>query len=214
MIRRSGALRADDPHRKEGKPVGDDSYVVFDVETPNSRNDRISAIGLVLVENGEQTTHFYSLVNPETSFDAFNIRLTGITPRMVRDQLSFPLLWELLRPLMEKGILCAHNAPFDLGVLGCCLRDYGIAWEPCRSYVCTCQMGRRLLPQAPNHRLNTLAEMLGLPLQHHNALSDSRACAGLLQYYRNMTDIRQFQRSYDFRELRTRSPREMDGAAE
>ncbi len=190
--------------------MNDDTYVVFDVETPNSRNNRMSAIGLVLVENGQQTTSFYTLVNPETGFDAFNIQLTGITPRMVRNQPNFPLVWELLRPLMEKGILCAHNAPFDLSVLGCCLRDYDIEWEPCRSYVCTCQIGRRLLPQAKDHKLNTLAEMMNLPLQHHNALSDTRACAGLLQYYRNMADLSQFRRIFDFREMRSLRPWELN----
>ena len=178
-------------------------YVVFDVETPNSRNDRMSAIGLVVVEDGEQTTNFYTLVNPEAPFDAFNISLTGITPRMVRNQPTFPVLWELLRPLLERGILCAHNAPFDLGVLGRCLKDYGIEWTPRREYVCTCQMGRRLIPSAPNHRLDTLASLLDLPLQHHNALSDAKACAGLLQYYLGENDLSVFKREYDFTALRS-----------
>lgn len=175
-----------------------DTYVAFDVETPNSRNDRMSAIGVVVVENGEQTLNFYSLVNPEEPFDAFNIQLTGITPRMIRNQPTFPVLWELLRPLLDRGILCAHNAVFDLGVLGKCLRDYGIDWKPAAEYVCTCQMGRKLLPQAENHRLNTLAELLDLPLQHHNALSDTKACAGLLQYYLSQTDLTPFYKQYTF----------------
>ena len=175
-----------------------DTYVAFDVETPNSRNDRMSAIGVVVVEDGEQTMNFYSLVNPEEPFDAFNIQLTGITPRMVRNQPTFPVLWELLRPLLDGGILCAHNAVFDLGVLGKCLRDYGIDWKPAAEYVCTCQMGRKLLPQAENHRLNTLAELLDLPLQHHNALSDTKACAGLLQYYLSQTDLTPFYKIYRF----------------
>ena len=181
-----------------------ETYAVFDVETPNSRNDRMSAIGLSLLEDGVETRHFYTLVDPETEFDAFNIQLTGITPRMVRGQPTFPVLWELLRPLLERGILCAHNAPFDLGVLGRCLRDYGLDWGPCRDYVCTCQIGRRLLPEAPNHRLNTLAALLDLPLQHHNALSDARACAGLLRFYLDQCDLTPFRRVYDFRSLCTR----------
>lgn len=180
-----------------------DTYVAFDVETPNFRNDRMSAIGVVIIEDGEQTTSFYSLVNPETHFDSFNIQLTGITPRMVLNQPTFPVLWELLRPLLDRGVLCAHNAPFDLSVLGRCLLDYGITWKPEAEYVCTCQMGRRLLPDAPNHRLNTLAELLGIPLQHHNALSDTRACAGLLQYYQTRAALSKFHRSYCFQDLRT-----------
>ena len=109
-----------------------------------------------------------------------------------------PVLWELLRPLLDKGVLCAHNAVFDLGVLGKCLRDYGIEWKSSAEYVCTCQIGRKLLPQAENHRLNTLAELLDLPLQHHNALSDTKACVGLLQYYLSQIDLTPFYKQYTF----------------
>ena len=175
-----------------------DTYVAFDVETPNHRNDRMSAIGVVVVEDGEQTQHLYTLVDPECGFDAFNIQLTGITPRMVRSQPTFPALWELLRPMLEKGVLCAHNAVFDLGVLSRCLHDYGIEWKARADYVCTCQIGRRLIPEAPNHKLNTLADLLRIPLQHHNALSDARACAALLQYYRGRADLTGYQKKYDF----------------
>ena len=174
------------------------TYVAFDVETPNFKNDRISAIGVVVIENAEQTTSFYSLVNPEAAFDSFNIRLTGITPRMVRNQPTFPILWELLRPLLDRGVLCAHNAVFDLGVLKQCLRSYGIDWKPKAEYVCTCQMGRRLLPELPNHRLDTLASHFALPLQHHNALSDAKACAGLLQYYQARAELIPFYKTYTF----------------
>ena len=38
-------------------------YIVFDVETPNFRNDRISAIGITVAEDGAIIDHFYSLVN-------------------------------------------------------------------------------------------------------------------------------------------------------
>lgn len=60
------------------------SYVVFDVETPNHRNDRISAIGITVVRNGAIAGDFYSLVDPETDFDYFNTRLTGISEKLVR----------------------------------------------------------------------------------------------------------------------------------
>ena len=182
------------------------TYVAFDVETPNFRNDRMSAIGVCLVEEGEITREFYSLVNPECSFDAFNIRLTEITPAMVRNQPTFPLIWELIRPMMERGVLLAHNAPFDLGVLGRCLADYGIDWKPAVRYACTCQMGRRLLPELPHHRLNDLCEHFSLPLRHHNALSDTRACALLLGCYLRLgADPDAFCRSSAFGEAGGRS---------
>ena len=177
-----------------------DRYIAFDVETPNCANNRMSAIGLAVVQDGEITEEFYSLVNPEAHFDRFNINLTGITPEMAAEAPAFPELWEELEPLMDSGLLVAHNAPFDMSVLAKCLRDYGIRWHPRVEYVCTCRMGRRLLPGLPNHRLNTLCDYLELDLDHHHAGSDSRACGGILLHcLRNGADIGSFVRVYDMR---------------
>ncbi len=42
---------------------------------------------------------------------------------------------------------------------------------------------RRLFPEFPNHRLNTVCENLNIQLDHHHdALEDSRACAEILLY--------------------------------
>ena len=99
-------------------------YIVFDVETPNRNNNRISAIGITIIENGSITNTFYSLVNPDTTFDKFNIKLTGISPDMVKDKPNFPELWPTIKPLMDDGILVAHNATFDMSVLYNCLKHY------------------------------------------------------------------------------------------
>ena len=50
-------------------------FIVFDVETPNHLSDRMRAIGITVIEDGTIKDGFYSLVNPETYFDYFNIRL-------------------------------------------------------------------------------------------------------------------------------------------
>ena len=67
-------------------------YIVFDVETPNAANNRMSAIGLTVVEDGEILRELYTLVNPEASFDPFNIALTGISSASVRGKPTFPAL--------------------------------------------------------------------------------------------------------------------------
>ena len=104
-------------------------YIVFDTETPNSRNNRISAIGISVVEDGVITREFATLVNPEAHFDPFNIQLTGITTEAVEAAPTFPALWQELEPLFDSGMLVAHNAPFDMGVLAKCLDAYGIRWH-------------------------------------------------------------------------------------
>ena len=108
-------------------------YIAFDVETPNYANDRISSIGITIVENGTVVDEFYSLVNPEVHFDPFNIQLTGITPQLVANQPTFSQLWGKILPIMGSGLLVAHNAPFDMGVLAQCLNEIGRA--SCRERV-------------------------------------------------------------------------------
>ena len=181
-------------------------YIAFDVETPNYANNRMSAIGVNVIEDGTIVDEFYSLVNPEARFDRFNIDLTGITPEAVADAPTFPELWRELEPLMSSGLLIAHNAPFDMSVLAKCLLDYGVRWHPTAHYACTCQMGRRLLPELPNHKLNTICDYLGVELDHHHAGSDSRACAEiLLHYLDDGASIRRYIRTYDLLRLRTAS---------
>ena len=155
-------------------------YIAFDVETPNYRNNRMSALGITVVENGFITEDHSFLINPRCGFNYFNIQLTGITPQLVKDAPCFPELWPRLEPIFDSGVLIAHNAPFDMSVLAACLHDYDISWKPEVPYACTCRMSRKLFPDLPNHRLNTLCAHLGIELDHHNAASDSRACAELL----------------------------------
>ena len=100
---------------------------------------------------------------------------------------------------MSSGLLVAHNAVFDLGVLKKCLDYYEIDWKPYARYLCTVQMGRRILP-GMSHKLNTLCDYYGIALNHHQAESDSHACAEiLLRYLESGADVRQHIRTYSFR---------------
>ena len=92
-------------------------FIVFDVETPNRYNNRMSAIGIDVIEDGVIVGEYYSLVNPEQPFDYFNTRLTGISAETVAGSPTFPELWDEIEPLMSSGLLVAHNAIFDMNVL-------------------------------------------------------------------------------------------------
>ena len=165
-------------------------FIAFDVETPNHLSDRMSAIGITVIEDGTIKDELYSLINPETYFDYFNTRLTGISEETVWDAPTFPELWPEIEPLMSGGLLVAHNAVFDMGVLKKCLQYYEIDWKPYVRYICTVQMGRRILP-GMSHKLDVLCDYYGIELDHHQAASDSRACAKiLLRYLEQGADIR------------------------
>ena len=176
-----------------------DRYIAFDVETPNRLNHRMSAIGVTVVEDGAVAETFYSLVDPETDFDPFNTWLTGIDEDAVRGAPTFPMLWPELRPLLDGGVLVAHNAAFDLGVLRRCLDAYDLTWKRSVPYLCTVQMGRRLLP-GMSHKLDALCAYYAIPLTHHHAGSDSSACAQiLLRYLEGGADPGAFLKSYSLR---------------
>lgn len=170
-------------------------FVVFDVETPNRLSNRMSAIGITVIEDGVIVNEYYSLVDPEQPFDYFNTRLTGISEETVAGAPTFPELWTRIEPLMSSGLLAAHNASFDMSVLKKCLRDYEIEWKPYVRYLCTVQMSRRLLPGI-SHKLNDLCDYFGICLNHHQADSDSRACAEILLHCIDAgADVRQFIRT-------------------
>ena len=128
-------------------------------------------------------------MNPERRFDRFNIALTGITPEMVADKPTFPELWREIGPLMDSGLLIAHNAPFDMSVLAKCLRDYGIFFHRQVPYACTCQMSRRLLPQLPNHRLDTLCRLYG-DMEEKKWLDNQEVCLLLKVSPRTLQTLR------------------------
>ena len=174
-------------------------YAVFDVETPNAKNDRMSSIGALVVEGGKITEEFYTLVNPETYFNDFNVALTGITPASVKNAPTFPEVFVKLKSLFDGAILVAHNAPFDMSVLSKCLSAYGILWCDSVEYACTCKMARRILPELPSKKLNCLCDYFGIELDHHNALSDARAAAKiLLEYEKRGFPAEKFTTKYFF----------------
>lgn len=153
--------------------------VVFDVETPNFSNDRICAIGISVIENEEIVSSYHYLVNPECGFDQRNIHIHGITPWDVIKAPAFPEIWETIGPLFRSNLVAAHNAMFDLAVLRKTLQAYGIQEETIR-YVDTLAMARAMIKETRNHQLPTLCAWFDIPLDHHNAGSDSAACAEIL----------------------------------
>ena len=173
------------------------TYVVFDVETPNKRNNRMSAIGISVIEENRIVDSFYSLVNPETHFDTFNVQLTGISEQDVLHKANFKELWPILKSYFERGILVAHNAKFDMSVLASCLKAYEIEWKKEAEYVCTLDIAYRAFRNIENRKLNTICNYLNIDLDHHNAESDALACAKIMLYYMQKGfNINRFVKTY------------------
>ena len=157
------------------------TYTVVDVETANRANDSICSIGLVRVVDGFIADEFYSLVNPEDYFDMGNISIHGITPNMVANAPTFGELYPELKQYLERTVIVAHNARFDLGVLRKNLLRYGIAAHE-YPYACTVVLGRKAFPELKRHNLAALSHYLDISLEHHHhALDDAKAAQEIFE---------------------------------
>jgi len=159
-------------------------FVVFDVETPNSKQNRICQIGYVRysTDSYQPTTESNSLlINPEAPFDEICCGIHGIHPVDILAKPTFAEIWEDgLGALFSDSVLVAHNALFDLSVLSKTLDHYGIAM-PDVEYIDTLQLSRSFYPSLPDHRLPTVVNYLGYDLgRHHDAASDAEGAFNIM----------------------------------
>lgn len=147
-----------------------------DIETPNHRNDCISSIGIINVDDQGEVISRYYLVDPEATFDLFNINLTGITPEMVVDQPNFKQLWPKIEKYFINSLVVAHNAIFDVSIIVSCLKRYQIP-VPKIVYTCTYRIARSLKIPSKSFKLNDLSRYYNIELKnHHHAMDDTKAC--------------------------------------
>lgn len=153
------------------------NFVAIDFETANRKRDRACSLGLAVVRDGKIVDQYSSLVKPcELAFDDDLIAIHGITPEAVKDAPTLVDIWGEIERRCGNHTMIAHNAAFDIGVLSACAPDDDGSWLP-TTYLCTSRGAKSLLPGLPNHKLHTLANLFGLHLEHHDALSDAIACA-------------------------------------
>lgn len=180
-----------------------DLITFFDVETPNTHNDRICSIGIVQTDlEGSVVDSTSLLIDPESRFDEINMRLTGISPVDVRGEMTFPEAWdELLADYLNGPLVVAHNARFDLCVLTKTLKAYGMR-EPVFDYACTQRMSMALLPDIRCYKLPEVCSALGLEMgRHHRAQSDADACKNVFWKLSDLADdLRPFFRVYRYEE--------------
>lgn len=63
-----------------------------------------------------------------------------------------------------------------MAVLRNCIWEYHLS-KPNFKTACTVQIARKVWPQLPNHKLNTLGEFFKIQFKHHDALDDAKVCA-------------------------------------
>jgi DNA polymerase-3 subunit epsilon len=153
-------------------------FVAIDFETADHGRDSACAIGLVRVDDGIITERVHRFIRPPRDEFVFTY-IHGITWDDVAGEPAFGPVWSEIQPLLEGvDFLAAHNVPFDRGVLGACCASAGLPAPELR-WRCTVQLSRRVLGIRPAN-LRHVCDTLGIPLRHHEALSDAEACARIV----------------------------------
>jgi len=185
------------PDLAPGRGPGAETIAVIDFETTGmtpAQGARATEIAAVLVRGGAIVGQYQSLMHSGVRIPAFIEQLTGISNAMLR---GAPPAEQVMREVADftRGCpLVAHNASFDRGFwlaererAGCPVTlpvpgEPAPVTDPAAAFACTVLLSRRLYPDAPNHRLGSLARWHHLPDQGraHRALADALTTAHLL----------------------------------
>lgn len=154
------------------------SILCLDFETANSTPYSACSIGLASFDDGgEVIARYEQLLLPHRHyryFDPYNTAIHGIYAEDVASSPEFPDVADEIFEFLADSLVIAHNAAFDINVLNSLCQLYRIP-IPDFHYFCTCKGARRMWPQLPNHKLNTLCDFIGHCFEHHQAGADSEA---------------------------------------
>jgi DNA polymerase-3 subunit epsilon len=155
------------------------SFTALDFETAHGKRWSICQVGLVRYEQGVIAREVSLLVRPPAN--VYWRRFTeihGLGSSDTIDAPSFAEIWPQLREFIDGQMVVAHSIGFDRTCLNQALAYYGLE-QPAYETACTL----RVYGQA----LNLLCDEYGIELNHHDALSDARACGEL--YLRHLLQV-------------------------
>jgi DNA polymerase-3 subunit epsilon len=156
-------------------------WAALDFETATYSRASACALGVVIVEDGEERYRQHWLIRPpHNEYQSGNIAIHGIRPDDTEDAPEFDQVWTEAMAMIDDRPIIAHNAAFDVSVIRGGCQAFSIA-PPSSVYHCTVQLSRRTWPDLVNHKLPMVAGHVGATLDHHDALSDAAACSRIMR---------------------------------
>jgi DNA polymerase III subunit epsilon len=173
------------------------TFYSLDVETANGDSSTICQIGIGKFVNGELADTWQSLVDPMSYFHWGNVRVHGITEKMVHGAPVFREVYPELQRLLSANIV-VHHSQFDRQAFRKAytrfnLRPLDIHWLDSTRIV------RHTWEQFSKggYNLANVANHLGIEFRHHDALEDSVAAGKIVVEACKLTD----RRVHDWYEL-------------
>ena len=155
------------------------TFTAIDFETAISFHP--CSVGIITVEKGVIVDEFVSLIKPPNNvYSPFTIKVHGIHPRDTANARSFTQVYPEIQKRLQNRIIVAHNESFDRNVLSKSMALYGLDYSDLNiasRWECTVKIykAKGLKPT----KLSDCCKEMNIALNHHEALSDARACAKL-----------------------------------
>ncbi|SPT53575.1 DNA polymerase III polC-type [Actinomyces bovis] len=165
-------------------------YAVVDVETTglSPQHNQVIEVGVVLLDRqGREEYAWSTLIGVADLEDVGPKHIHGIELAYLRGAPTLAAICDLLAGSLAGRVLVAHNVRFDLGFLVPVLVTGGwLEGGVELAQLCTMRSARSFI-STPSRSLVSCCQAAGVPLaQHHTALDDARASAGLLRHYLNV----------------------------
>jgi DNA polymerase-3 subunit epsilon len=155
------------------------TFTAIDFETAIGHHP--CSVGIVTVENGIIIDEFVTLIKPPNNeYSPFTIKVHGIYPRDTVNSKTFAQVFPEIQKRLQNKVIVAHNESFDRAVLTRSMALYGFDYEALNvgvKWECTVKIykSKGVKPT----KLSDCCKEMNIALNHHEALSDARACAKL-----------------------------------
>ena len=155
------------------------NFTAIDFETATGYHP--CSVGIVTVENGIIVDEYVSTIKPPNKeYNPFTIRVHGIYPKDTVNAKSFFQIYSEIEKRLRNRVVVAHNESFDRNVLMKTMLLNGLNYEDLNIAVkweCTVKIykAKGIKPT----KLSDCCREMDIQLNHHEALSDARACAKL-----------------------------------
>lgn len=159
-------------------PDANNCFVAIDFETADYGPDSACSVALVRVLNDQIVDKAHFFIRPPRRTFVFTY-LHGISWKHVANEPTFGELWpHITEKLAGAEFIAAHNAAFDRSVFMACCQTAALP-PPVLPFQCTVRLARKTW-NLRHANLPSVCTYLGIPLKHHDAVSDAEACAGIV----------------------------------
>lgn len=155
------------------------TFTAIDFETATSFHP--CSVGIVTVENGIVVDEFVTLIQPPNNlYNPYTIQVHGIYPSDTARAKNFLQVFPEIQKRLQNRVVVAHNESFDRNVLAKSMAYYGLDYADLNissRWECTVKIykAKGIKPT----KLSDCCREMNIQLNHHEALSDARACAQL-----------------------------------